>query len=172
MNSKNRNRILVFTTLVIAIAVLLGIYLRPPAPRQPAPDVTLSLLDGSNPKLADYKGSNVLVVFWSVSCRVCAEEIPHLNALHRQREQNNLQVIGINMPYDRPDWTVSFVKSRSMLYPVSLDVEGTIARAFGGIELTPTVVLIDSKGRVVWKKTGRTNFDKLSETIASLNNET
>lgn len=172
MNFISKNRYWIIAALVISIAVISGIYQRTPTPRQPAPDVSLSLLDGSKPKLADYTGRNVLVMFWSVSCRVCAEEIPHLNALHKQREQNNLVVLGINMPYDRPDWTVSFVKSRSMLYPVSFDLKGEIARAFGGIQLTPTVVLIDSKGRIVWKKTGRTDFDKLNKTIASLNNQT
>ena len=136
-----------------------------------APNVQLSLLDGSKPMLSTYQGKTVLGVFWSVSCAVCAEEIPHLNALYKQRDRYNLEIIGFDMPYDRPDWTVSFVKKRAMQYPVSFDLRGEIARGFGGVQATPTVVLIDKHGRIIWKHVGRTDFDKLKHQLEELNKE-
>jgi peroxiredoxin len=139
--------------------------------RKPLPPVKMAFLDGSKPTLADYRGKVVLGVFWSVSCETCVDEIPHLNALYEKHKQRNFVVIGFDMPYDRPDWTVKFVKERPIKYPVSLDIEGDIARAFGGIEATPTTVLIDKKGRVVWKKLGRTDFAKLENEIQALAKE-
>jgi len=137
-----------------------------------APDLQLSLLDGSKPMLSTYRGKTVLGVFWSVSCAVCAEEIPHLNELYQHRDRYNLEIIGFNMPYDRPDWTVSFVKQRAMQYPVSFDLRGQIARGFGGVQATPTVVLIDRHGRIIWKRVGRTDFDKLKIQLDELNKAT
>jgi len=142
-----------------------------PGERKPIPPVTLTFLDGSKPTLADYRGKVVLGVFWSVSCQTCVDEIPHLNALYEKYRQNNFAVIGFDMPYDRPDWTATFVKERPIQYPVSLDMDGDIARAFGGVQATPTTVLIDKKGRVVWKKLGRTNFVELESEIKSLGKE-
>ncbi|MGW8248344.1 MAG: TlpA family protein disulfide reductase [Acidiferrobacterales bacterium] len=139
--------------------------------RKPLPPVKMAFLDGSKPTLANYRGKVVLGVFWSVSCETCVEEIPHLNALYEKHKQNNFVVIGFDMPYDRPDWTVKFVKERPIKYPVSLDMEGDIARAFGGVQATPTTVLIDKHGRVVWKRLGRTDFSKLETEIQSLAKE-
>jgi len=140
--------------------------------RKPLPPVALTFLDGSKPTLADYRGKVVLGVFWSVSCETCVDEVPHLNDLYEKNKQNDFVVIGIDMPYDRPDWAATFVKERPIRYPVSLDMDGDIARAFGGVQATPTTVLIDKKGRVVWKKLGRTNFTELETEIKSLQKET
>jgi len=142
-----------------------------PAERKPVPPVTMTFLDGSKPTLADYRGKVILGVFWSVSCVTCVKEIPHLNALYKTNKKNDFVVIGFDMPYDRPDWTIKFVKERSIQYPVSLDLDGNIARAFGGVDATPTTVLVDKKGRVVWKRMGRTDFAKLENEIQSLTKE-
>ena len=144
---------------------------RSPEQRKPVPPVSMTFLDGSKPTLADYRGKVVLGVFWSVSCKICAKEIPHLNALYDKSDKNNFVIIGFDMPYDRPDWTVKFVKQRPIKYPVSLDLDGAIARAFGGIEATPTTVLIDKQGRVVWKRLGRIDFAKLETEIQALSTE-
>jgi peroxiredoxin len=166
-------RILINVAVLIVLATGIGwlVLQNSPEERKPLPHVTMAFLDGSKPSLADYRGKVVLGVFWSVSCQTCVEEIPLLNSLYEQNKQNDFVVIGFDMPYDRPDWTARFVKERPIKYPVSLDIDGDIARAFGGIQATPTTVLIDKKGRVVWKKLGRTNFAELETEIKSLQKE-
>jgi len=170
----NSNQLLVGTAVLLVVAGGISWLVSRDLPkdREPLPPVTLTFLDGSKPSLADYRGKVVLGVFWSVSCETCVDEIPHLNALYEQNKQKNFVVIGFDMPYDRPDWTARFVKERPVKYPVSLDMNGDIARAFGGVQATPTTVLIDKKGRVVWKKLGRTNFKDLESEIKSLGQET
>jgi hypothetical protein len=39
------------------------------------------------------------------------------------------------------------------------------------VQATPTTVLIDKRGRVVWKRLGRTDFAKLESEIQSLAKE-
>lgn len=169
MSSDRKKWVAVGVTLVAAAALALTYFSLSQQSPKAAPDVQLSLLDGSKPMLSAFRGKTVLGVFWSVSCAVCAEEIPHLNALYQQRDRYNLEIIGFNMPYDRPDWTVSFVKTRAMQYPVSFDLRGEIARGFGGVQATPTVVLIDKHGHILWKRVGRTDFDKLKTQLDELN---
>ena len=157
--------------LVLAAGIGWWVAGNSPGERKPLAPVAMTFLDGSKPTLADYRGKVVLGVFWSVSCEICVDEIPHLNALYENLKQNDFVVIGFDMPYDRPDWTAKFVKERPIKYPVSLDMDGDIARAFGGVQATPTTVLVDKQGRVVWKKLGRTNFAKLEAEIRSLAKE-
>lgn len=166
-------RILIKAALLLVLAGGIGwlVVIKMPGERKPVPPFTMTFLDGSKPTLADYRGKVVLGVFWSVSCETCAEEVPKLNALYEKNKQNNFVVIGFDMPYDRPDWTARFIKERPIKYPVSLDLNGDIARAFGGVQATPTTVLIDKQGRVVWKRLGRTDFAKLQRDIRSLAKE-
>ena len=171
LGSHKRTLINIAILIVLAVGVGWLVVKNSPEERKPLPPVMMTYLDGSKPALADYRGKVVLGVFWSVSCQTCVDEIPHLNALYEKNKQNDFVVIGFDMPYDRPDWTARFVKERPIQYPVSLDMDGDIARAFGGIDATPTTVLIDKKGRVVWKKLGRTDFAKLESEIRSLEKE-
>lgn len=169
----SHKRLLINIAVLLVLAAGIGwlVIKNSPEERKPIPPVTMTFLDGSKPSLADYRGKVVLGVFWSVSCETCVDEIPHLNALYEKNKQNDFVVIGFDMPYDRPDWTARFVKERPIKYPVSLDMDGDIARAFGGVQATPTTVLIDKHGRVVWKKLGRTNFAELESEIKSLGKE-
>ena len=171
--SQKHKRFLVNVAVLLVLAAGIGwqIAKHSREERKPVPPVTLAYLDGSKPTLADYRGKVVLGVFWSVSCEICAKEVPQLNALYENNKQKNFVVIGFDMPYDRPDWTVKFIKNQSIKYPVSLDLDGAIARAFGGVQATPTTVLIDKKGRVVWKRLGRSDFAKLQTEIQSLSKE-
>jgi peroxiredoxin len=164
----NHKTLAAFTGIVVILIVAAITLIKPEQAGKPAPDVTLSLLDGTTPTLASYRGRVVLISFWSVSCRICIAEMPDMNRLHNDLTSRGLSIIGVNMPYDRPDWTVAFVKTQPMLYPASFDLKGETARAFGGVQLTPTTVLIDRDGIIVWKKTGALDFKKLRRRIEEL----
>ena len=164
----NRKTLAAITGIVAILIVAAITLIKPEQAGRPAPDVTLSLLDGTTPTLSSYRGRVVLISFWSIDCRICIKEMPDMNRLHNDLSGQGLSIIGINMPYDRPDWTVAFVKRQPILYPVSFDLRGEAARAFGGVQLTPTTVLIDRDGIIVWKKTGALEFDRLRQRIQQL----
>ena len=48
---------------------------------KPAIDFTLTDIKGKEHKLSDYRGKNVMFVFWATWCGPCLMEIPHLIAL-------------------------------------------------------------------------------------------
>lgn len=170
---KRKTLIIVLLALAAMIALIIKAFLasqslHPPAAPTPASNVTFSLVDGGKPMLAGYRGRAVLLSFWSVSCKTCIKEIPHLNDLHDTMKDKGLVVIGVDMPYDRPDWTVAFIKRYNMRYPVSFDLRGEIARAFGGIQATPTTVLIDPDGQIAWKRLGELNWQRVTRQIEHL----
>ena len=164
----NRKVISAVGGILIILIVVAVTLIKPEQAGKPAPEVTLSLLDGSTPTLASYRGRVILISFWSVSCKICISEMPDMNRLHTDLGDKGLSIIGIAVPYDRPDWTVAFARKQPILYPVSFDIKGEAARAFGGVQLTPTTVLIDRNGTIVWKKTGALDFKRLRQRIEDL----
>ena len=130
-----------------------------PSGAQQAPDVTLQLIEGKKLNLSRLKGKPVLITFWATSCPGCIKEMPHLVELYNELHSKGLEIIGIAMPYDRPDYVVEMVKRKKLPYLIALDLKGEAVQAFGNVSLTPTTFLIDDKGKIIKKKIGEMNMD-------------
>lgn len=100
------------------------------------------------------KDTVFLVNFWATDCASCIKEIPDLKQLYNKYQPQGLKVIGITMYYDLPNHVVAMTKAKQIPYPVSLDLKRQYAKIFGDIELTPTTLLINAKGEVIFKKIG------------------
>jgi len=133
---------------------------------RPAPDVQLTLLDGTQPRVSDLRGRVVLVSFWSTTCAPCMAEMPTLIAFHRRNAPRGLMTVAVSMQHDRPDRVLAM--RQQLPFAVALDVQGEIAQAFYRTEVTPTKYLIDPQGRVVRTHVGRTDFADLQQRIDAL----
>lgn len=145
-----------FATLILGSIAYLWIA---PSGAQQAPDITLQLIDGKKLQLSSLKGKPVLITFWATSCPGCIKEMPHLIELYNELHSNGLEIIGIAMPYDRPDYIMEMVKRKKVPYRIAFDLQGEAIRAFGNVSLTPTTFLIDDKGKIIKKKIGEMKMD-------------
>jgi peroxiredoxin len=134
-----------------------------------APAVSFQVLDGRRLSPADFAGRPLLVQFWSTSCSVCVKEIPAVIRLREEFKPIGLEVIAVAMAYDPPSRVLAFAKAHSIPYPIALDLKGEISAAFGGVEGTPTALLIDRQGRIVLKTAGRDSAPALRTALRSLN---
>jgi peroxiredoxin len=128
-------------------------------------EVTFITLAGNPITPKELRGKVVLVNFWATTCEVCARELPQIVATYKAYASRGFEVIAVAMPYDRPDWVVDYARREELPFTVALDFEGTINRAFGGIEATPTSFLIDKQGKVLTRIVGEPDFARLRTTI-------
>lgn len=133
---------------------------------RPAPDVTFTLLDGRALTLAELRGRPVLVNFWSPTCAPCVEELPDLARLHGELAAHGLQLVGVASPQDPPLAVQAFAQGRALPYPIALDVDGRVASAFGNIRFIPTTLLIDPKGHIVYRQTGKLDIERARRIMA------
>ena len=136
-------------------------------PAQPAA-FDYTLLDGVARHSAGLRGQVVLVNFWATTCAICVREMPRLVATHRQFSPRGLQTLAVAMRNDPPSLVASYAQSRGLPFGVAIDNTGAIAAAFGGVRGTPTSLLLNRSGGIVWRHEGEPDFDALHARLEAL----
>ena len=133
-----------------------------------APAVRMTLLDGRHLDLASLRGHPVLVNFWATTCPGCVAEMPQLSKMYKELAPQGFKLIGVAMYYDPPSQVRAMRKARDISYPIVLDGNGAISKAFGDVRLTPTSFLIDAQGHIVYQKLGNLDIPQLRVRIEKL----
>ena len=136
-----------------------------------APAVAFTLLDGRRSDLAALHGHVVLVNFWATDCAPCVEEMPAMVANWRRFSPQGFQTLAVSMRYDAPALVSNFAQARALPFGVAIDNTGEIARRFGGVEFTPTSLLINKRGEIVRRWVGKTDFAAIAPLIEALQRE-
>jgi thiol-disulfide isomerase/thioredoxin len=135
---------------------------------QRAPDVSFTLLGEDPVAMSSLQGRPLLVNFWATTCSVCRREMPKLAELYRELHPVGLELIGVAMPYDPPNLVAEHAKRAPIPYPVSLDIDGAIVAAFGGVAVTPTTFLMNREGVILARYEGVLDFVELRWRILML----
>jgi peroxiredoxin len=148
--------LLVLAATGLAIALL----------REPnRPEARFATLAGPSVSLADLRGKVVLVDFWATDCEICVEEMPSLADSYRRFAPRGYEVVAVALASDHPNRVADFAQKRALPFTVALDLDGSVARAFGEVPVTPTLFLLDKEGRVLRQWRGRTDWRALSARI-------
>ncbi len=113
-----------------------------------APAFAARTLDGSPVRLADLVGTHVVLLeFWSIFCKSCLEEMPHIEELYRRYAADGLAVLSVNTDVFSSERVASFLKKAGISppYPVVRDPRQEIVQAYN-VELLPVTVIVDREG--------------------------
>ena len=88
---------------------------------EPFPDFDLVAMDGTHYTKDELEGKVVLVNFWFTSCRPCITEIPEMNEMVEQFE--NEDVIFLAPTFESEDKVNSFTRRREFNYEIVPDVK-------------------------------------------------
>ncbi len=111
-----------------------------------APDFTLRAAAGENLRLSELRGRVVLLNFWSNACAPCRQILPQLGQWQAQYREAGLAVLAINLDADAQAARAT-AERLALGYPVLLDQDKTVSRAYA-LAALPTTVLIDRDGRI------------------------
>jgi thiol-disulfide isomerase/thioredoxin len=112
---------------------------------KPPQDFSFTDIAGAEHKLSDYKGKDVMVIFWATWCPPCNMEIPHLIELRNSVGKDELAMIAISD--ENPQLVKDFASRKSLNYTV---VGGRIPLPppFAYARALPTSFFIDKTGNV------------------------
>lgn len=135
---------------------------------QLAPVSTFVMLDGSRQQTNDLKGKVALVNFWATSCTTCVAEMPKIVETYGKYHGRGFETLAVAMSYDRPEYVVQFAESRRLPFKVAIDNTGSVAKAWGEVQLTPTTFLVNKRGEIVKRYVGEPDFIELHRLIEKL----
>ena len=130
---------------------------------QPAGDFALTDLSRRSFRLAGLRGKVVMLNFWATWCGPCRQEMPRLEALHRELSARGLVLLGVNGESEQS--ARNFVEGNGYTFPTLVDSGNHVAGQFR-VTAIPTAVVIDREGRVASYLVGLHSEKTLRDALA------
>ena len=123
---------------------------------EPAPDLTFTLVDGTEHRLEDWRGKILVLNFWATWCPPCREEMPLLERLSEEYETKDLAVVAVS---DEPAPEVErYLSENPFRFPVGYLSGSTF---LDDLDARPVTFLIDRNGVVREVKLGSMEYEDL-----------
>ncbi|MDP8960979.1 MAG: TlpA family protein disulfide reductase [Actinomycetota bacterium] len=132
--------------------------------RQLLPQSLLPRLDGEGVlDTSSLHGTPAVLNFWATWCAFCVEEMPALEAVHRE-VRNHVRFVGIDREDDL-DKARTLAEKTGVSYELVADEDGSFFRALQGRGM-PTTVLVSADGSIVYRHAGPLTANELRRLIA------
>jgi peroxiredoxin len=132
----------------------------------PAPDFILPDRYGRQLSLSQFRGQNILLVFWASWCPPCRAEMASLQRLHDNPAIQNLKVIAVNIG-ETGGQVTSFANREQLSLPILLGAGSDVQERYGVYQL-PLAFLVDGRGRIIGRHLGLRDWNS-SNVITELN---
>ena len=111
-----------------------------------APDFSLKTINGEEVTLSDFHGQPILVNFWASWCPPCRAEMPSMENVYQEYQDQGFVVLAINVTHqDVLNDAVYFVEEQGFTYPILLDERGIASQEYQ-LRSLPTSFFIDREG--------------------------
>ncbi len=131
-----------------------------------APPLVLPELAGRERALSSLAGRAVVVNFWATWCPPCKEELPELVESWKQLRGRCVEFLAVTEESARED-VIAEVGRFQVPYPVLVDGDGAVARAWGVTGL-PRTFVVDGEGKIRKSFTGRVSRSRLEAALLPL----
>ncbi len=122
---------------------------------EPAPNFTLTSLEGQKVSLEQYKGKVVVLGLFHI-CQPCLIQSTNLQKVSEAIQNKPVAIVGVNSSGDSQANVSEFLQTFpvKVTYPYLLDPDQTTDKLYGGGKFIPNVYVIDQQGLIRWQRVG------------------
>ena len=122
-------------------------------------DFTAECLDGSTFRLADCRGKVVFINLWATWCTPCVQELPHFDALLREKDDAVVLAIHSALVTDDP---AGYLADKGYTLSFTTDAEDErLFKIVNGSATLPQTIVLNRSGEVVYNKVGSVTMEML-----------
>jgi peroxiredoxin len=129
-------------------------------------ELTLKDMHGNDVRLADYKGSVILLNVWATWCGPCQLEIPELVEAYAKYKDKGVVVLGVSLD-DTAEMLREYAPKKQMNYPLLL-MQDDFDDAYGPIFGVPITFFIGRDGTIVRRHFGPVSKEQVDREIKAL----
>ncbi|MGN6817190.1 MAG: TlpA family protein disulfide reductase [Sphingomonas sp.] len=134
---------------------------------QPAPDFTLTLIDGTKITRDQLRGQVVILNYWATWCGPCRQELPLLDTYYEIQKKHGLRVFAV-----ATEDSVSPFFMKKLFAVMHIQPTRKIKGPYDLIgNALPTNIIIGRDGRVRYAQAGAFTLDTLNQVLVPLLNE-
>jgi peroxiredoxin len=128
-----------------------------------APDFNLTDITGRQHRLSDYRGKDVMIIFWAAWCRPCIMEMPHLIELRKTTDEDKLAMLAISYKNkaNTTEMVRSMVEQQKVNYTVFSVHIGEVPKPYSEITGIPCSFFIDPEGKIKLATLGVLSLDTI-----------
>ena len=137
--------------------------------KNPAPDFTVTDINGNKVNLSDYKGKPVVVNFWATWCYYCKVEMPDFNEAYK--EYPDVQFLMVNATdgkHETVEIAKSYIEQEKYDFDVFFDTVDRNAVRTYNVSNYPQTLFIDKDGNIVSQRIGMLSKDVLVQEIEKI----
>lgn len=134
---------------------------------KPSVDFELKDLNGNVVKLSDYKGQIVFLNFWATWCPPCREEMPDMESIHQQYDDNGVAILGVSSTEielrggsdekKAEKQVKEYIDKEGFTFTIPLDTDSKVLGEYNSIYPVtgiPTTFMIDREGVIRYARPG------------------
>ncbi|MGF1534339.1 MAG: TlpA family protein disulfide reductase [Bernardetiaceae bacterium] len=113
----------------------------------PAPDFSMSDLDGVEQSLAAHRGKVVMLYFWADWCPTCKKEFPQTQAFYQELGGEDFEILAVNVGQPA-EASRKFRQAYQATFPMLTDSTSSLTKTYE-VEVLPTNYFIDPEGKII-----------------------
>ena len=127
-------------------------------PQDIAYSFSLTDLNGEQVEFSSFENKVVFVNMWATWCAPCIAEMPSIASLQESLAENdNIAFVMINVEQEH-NKARKFMAKKGYEFPVYFSNQSGLPKAFHSNGI-PTTLVIDTTGKIAYKKVGMANYD-------------
>ncbi len=140
-----------------------------PAVLEPAPDFTVTDLDGSTLRLADARGKIVVLYFWATYCKPCIEKLPNIQALQEAYGDKGVEIWALSLDPD-VQMVKGWLQQHDLATPIAMAGSEVTEKFFPGKKLLPIpeAIIVNPQGKIARRMGTDLTVEEIEATINEL----